>query len=83
MFRTRVCFAVVAGDIGDEIEIDLTERAHSRTFDQVIGMLVMLGFGDENADVVQRGRGAIKCPRTFPVADANRAIGRTYSEQVG
>ena len=50
-------FAVIARDIGDQIEIEPIERVHAGTFDQVVRMFMVLRPGEEKADVVQHRRG--------------------------
>ena len=44
-------FAVVARYIGDKIEIETIERVHSRTFDQIVRMFMVLGTREEKANV--------------------------------
>src|SRR5438034_7215194 len=56
MLAVRARPSVIAGDVGDHLDLERLEPAKSSVLDQVVGMLVVSGLGDVVAHVVKERR---------------------------
>src|SRR6185436_11180012 len=57
MLRTGVRFAMIARDVGNQVQLRRIKRARAGALDQIVRMLVMLGVRDEQPDIMKHGCG--------------------------
>ena len=55
--RLRLALAVVAGDLGDDLDLEVGQPGQLAVADHVVGVQVVLAVGDDEADVGQQGAG--------------------------
>ena len=73
--RLRLALAVVAGDLGDDLDLEVGQPGQLAVADHVVGVQVVLAVGDHQADVGQQGAGLeVLAGRAVEVVQRHQAV---------